>query len=198
MDRPAGAELSRSPEALIDDRSSPAYGARDRTSFIRPRAPTPRRREGRGTMDQHEIQRALDAFAQNPREAQARIPDKRDKKGHILRPPTAFSREDIKSLAFVVHKDAIRQRLYTISRGVMLSLREVRPGRVLMEASDDPANLVDSLRYDKPSEIDAAGLASAELKERPWSSDYWPTYLGILGRRYHDPAFPGSKSWKQN
>jgi hypothetical protein len=150
-------------------------------------------------MDREEIQRALDAFERDPEDALRRIPDKKDATGGaVIGAPTAFSEEDIRSLDFVSQKDTVRKQLYTVAHGVMLSLSEVRPGRALMESGDRAENLVGSLRYVKPADIDAAGLASAKLPETPWSSDYWPTYLGILGRRYADPKFPASRTWKKN
>jgi hypothetical protein len=150
-------------------------------------------------MDREEIQRALDAFEQNPSEALRRLPEKRDATGRtIIGAPTAFSEEDIRSLDFVRQKDAARKRLYTVAHGETLALIEVGPGWEHIGSNDNPENLVDTLRYEKPADIDAAGLASAQLSETPWSSDYWPTHLGLVGRRYADPKFPASRNWKKN
>ena len=64
--------------------------------------------------------------------------------------------------------------------------------------NDQAANLVDELKFQRLDEMDLEGLKSATLSEHPWSSTYWPSYLGILANRYGDPAFPGSGDWKQN
>jgi hypothetical protein len=64
--------------------------------------------------------------------------------------------------------------------------------------NDQASNLVDELRYQSLEEMDANGLKSASLAEHPWSSTYWPLYLGLLADRYADPVFPASGDWKQN
>lgn len=64
--------------------------------------------------------------------------------------------------------------------------------------NDQAANLVDELRYQSLDEMEAAHLRSASLAEHPWSSTYWPIYLGLLADRYADTAFPGSVDWKVN
>jgi Transglutaminase elicitor len=150
-------------------------------------------------MDLDEIQRALDQFRQNPRAAMARVPTKRDARGQILaRGTTLFGREDIQGNRFVSSKDSVRRTFYSIVDGAVVSLDQVFSGRAPIAGNDRPENLVDTLRYVKPADMDAAGLSQAELAVTPWSDDYWATYLGILGRRYADPNFPASSDWKEN
>jgi len=60
-------------------------------------------------MDPKEIQRNLDAFERDPRTMMGRIPEKRDRQGAVIKPPTAFSEDDRKSLDFVLAKDAVRR-----------------------------------------------------------------------------------------
>lgn len=150
-------------------------------------------------MEPAEIQPALDAFERDPRAALSGIPEKRDATGEITEAPTAFSPEDIRSSDYVIEKDVFRQRFYMIARGLAtLSLGEAIPGREMSGAAERPENLVDTLRYTRPADIDAAGLSRGQAREVPWSSDYWPTYLGLLGRRYADPKFPASRKWEKN
>jgi hypothetical protein len=151
-----------------------------------------------GTMDQAEIQRKLDAFERSSRTEMNRIPDKRDATGRIMHVPSAFSMENIRTRDYVVAKGSARKPLYTIVHGVMLSIGEVLPGRAPIEAIDRPESLVDEFQYARLADIDDAGLAKAAIPEQPWSSDYWPVYRGLLGRRYADPKFPGSRDWKKN
>lgn len=47
-------------------------------------------------------------------------------------------------------------------------------------------------------QLSAPKLIYSETKSRPWNGSYWPTYKGMLGHRYHDPRFPGSKNWSVN
>jgi hypothetical protein len=46
--------------------------------------------------------------------------------------------------------------------------------------------------------MEAQHLRCAELRVLPWAADYWPFYLGGLGRRYADPHFPRSRRWDKN
>jgi Transglutaminase elicitor len=150
-------------------------------------------------MDRIEIQRALDRFRQSPRAAMARLPTKRDAMGQrIERPTTLFSEEEIRGNRFVCSKDSVRRTFHTLVGTAAVSLAEVLPGRTPIKGGDRPESLVDELRLVKPADIDAAGLSRAALVEPPWSGDSWPVYLGMLGRRYADPRFPGSRDWEEN
>lgn len=150
-------------------------------------------------MDRAELQGRLDAFAQNSRSEMGQVPEKRDAAGRIIPDPfTAFSGEDIEDNDFVVAKDAYRKAFYMRRGGVVVSLEEVRPGRAPIEDIDLPENLVDELAHRRPTEMEEAGLLEAALDEQPWSDDYWATYLGGLGKRYADPAFPHDRDWARN
>lgn len=150
-------------------------------------------------MDRTEIQRVLDQFRQNPRAAMARIPTKWDALGRPLpRGNTLFTPAEIRGNRFVSSKDSVRRTFHSIVDGAVVTLDQVLPGRAPFAGNDRAENLVDQLRYTKAADIDAAGLSRAKLAETPWSDDYWPTYLGLLGRRYADPSFPASSDWEQN
>ena len=84
--------------------------------------------------------------------------------------------------AFVSAHDSLRQQ--TLAQGSRISARAVAG------AADNPASLVDNLRYNKLAEMAEKGLLQASLSETPWSDDYWGFYKGVLGARYADPDFP--------
>jgi hypothetical protein len=150
-------------------------------------------------MNRAEIQGKLDAFVRDSKQAMNRQPTKYDEAGRVIPDPfTAFSAEEIRGNDFVVDKDAVRRKFSMRLGGVLISLDEVRPGRAPIADIDRPENLVDRLQYARPADMDAAGLQRAALDETPWSDDYWPFYLGELGRRYADPNFPTSRDWAQN
>src|SRR5262249_33461816 len=85
-----------------------------------------------------------------------------------------------------------------VIRGIAVSLEDVLPGRAAIEPGDRPEDVVDTLRYTRPEDIDKAGLSTAALAVSPWSGDYWPLYRGMLGRRYADPEFPDGTDWQRN
>jgi hypothetical protein len=150
-------------------------------------------------MNPKEIQHQLDELKKDPRTSMSRLPPKRDAKGQILTNPwTPFAPEEIRGNKFVSNKDDLRRTFHTVIDGVTVSLDEVLPGRAPIEGMDRAENLVDKLQYVKPADMDAARLRKAALAETPWSDDYWPTYLGMLGRRYADPGFPAARDWKRN
>ncbi|HPQ96773.1 MAG TPA: hypothetical protein PLN94_14415, partial [Thiolinea sp.] len=92
--------------------------------------------------------------------------------------------------AFVSAHDSLRQQ--TLAQGSRISARAVAG------AADNPASLVDNLRYNKLAEMAEKGLLQASLSETPWSDDYWGFYKGVLGARYADPDFPEADDWKKN
>jgi hypothetical protein len=152
-------------------------------------------------MNDKDLQNELDAFDRNPKEEMGRIPDKRDEAGKLIANPfTAFSPRDLRDGSFVVEKDTVRRSFSTVVDGVYMSLEDSSPGRASIGAGDRPEDLVESLRYVDLGAMEAAGLQQAALapSEQPWSDDYWPLYLGCLGRRYADPQFPGSTDWSKN
>jgi len=150
-------------------------------------------------MDENDIQRTLDAFEHDPKAAMNRIPEKRDAATTSgAAAPNPFAPSDFANGDYVLHRDTVRGKFAKMIDGVIVTFEDVIPGRAGIEAKDHAEDLVDTLKYQKPSEMDAAKLTTAALDVTPWSDDYWPVYLGVLGRRYADPAFPASEDWKQN
>jgi hypothetical protein len=150
-------------------------------------------------MNDERLQRELDAFNKNPKEAMNRLPLKTDERDRVIEsPPSAFSRADIADGAYIYQRDKIRRTFGTVIGGVLVSLENAMPGKAAMEDNDRPENFVDELRYEKPADIDAADLFKAQLAESPWSDDYWGIYAGCTGKRYADPEFPNAKDWQAN
>jgi hypothetical protein len=154
-----------------------------------------------GEMNDDDLQKDLDACDHDPAREMARMPVKRDATGAVVeRPFTAFSQCDLGDGDFVLHRDTVRKQFGTVVDGVYISLEDSIPGRSMIEDGDRPENLVDTLKFVDLAAMDQAGLLKVALpdKSQPWSDDYWADYLGCLGRRYADPAFPRSKSWHMN
>jgi hypothetical protein len=149
-------------------------------------------------MNDAELQKNLDEFAENPKAASANPPPKRDASGTLIaQPKTAFSASDLADGHFALHRDSLRKSFHTVVDGVMISLENCTPGKAPIESIDRPENLVDRLVHTKLSTMDKE-LRQSALAVSPWSDDYWALYLGCLGKRYSDPSFPGSSSWEEN
>lgn len=132
----------------------------------------------------------LEAFANDTVSFMNEQPPKMDADGNPVEGFTAFSGEDIADNDFVEARDT--------TRNVTLADAPRVTARAASTRNDNPANLVDNLRYTRLNEMENAGLKAANLSETPWSDDYWAIYKGILGARYGDPGFPESSDWKQN
>ncbi|PIE00905.1 MAG: hypothetical protein CSA79_01820 [Thiothrix nivea] len=132
----------------------------------------------------------LEAFASDTARFMNEQPPKMDADGNPVAGFTAFSHEDIATNHFVEARDTTRNTTLASTPHVMARAASTR--------NDNPANLVDTLRYTRLNEMENAGLKSARLSETPWSDDYWAIYKGILGARYADPKFPESPDWKKN
>ena len=66
------------------------------------------------------------------------------------------------------------------------------------EGSDGLDSIPETIKYRTLQDIEKNRLMTFKLKESPWSGDYWPTYQGVIARRYADARFPGSTDWKVN
>jgi hypothetical protein len=132
----------------------------------------------------------LEAFATDTVSFMNEQPPKMDADGNPVEGFTAFSEEDIADNDFVEARDTTRE--------IALADAPRVTARAASTQNDNPANLVDTLRYTRLNEMENAGLKSAKLAETPWSDDYWAIYKGILGARYADPGFPESSDWKKN
>lgn len=147
-----------------------------------------------------EINRFLADFVASPADTMDRVPDKLGPDGRARDDAeTAFDDEALVTGDFVEQRDVVRAAIYAEDEaGNAYSVADLAAGKAPIQGRDRAPDLVDEMRHDKPSDVDAAGLGKSALPETPWSDDYWAHYLGILGRRYADEAFPASDDWKEN
>jgi hypothetical protein len=147
-------------------------------------------------LERADIERYLADFAGNSAEVMDRVPDKRTPDGAVAGDAsTLFEDDAILSGDFVEQRDGTRSGIYGEDD---VRVADLVPGKAPIGAHDHAKDLVDTFRYDKPADMDAARLQSAHLAETPWSDDYWGVYHGILGHRYADALFPDSDDWKAN
>ncbi|QTR49548.1 hypothetical protein [Candidatus Thiothrix anitrata] len=132
----------------------------------------------------------LKAFHQDPVTFMNRQVPKQDALGNPVQGVTLFSDDAIISQTYVDARDEQRQQM-------LLDNGEVAT-RAAIAANDRAENLVDTFKYKKLEDMEAAGLMKATLDESPWSDDYWAIYKGVLGARYADPNFPADSDWKKN
>lgn len=132
----------------------------------------------------------LKAFTQDPITFMNRQVPKQDAAGNPTQGATLFSDDAIISQAYIDARDEQRQQM-------LLDNGEVST-RAAVAVNDKAENLVDTFKYKKLEDIEAAGLMKASLDESPWSDDYWAIYKGVLGARYADPNFPADVDWKKN
>ncbi len=86
-----------------------------------------------------------------------------------------------------------RKNFFALNHRFVGKKLPVEPG-----ANDRAENLLNRTDLIKnPYEMHNHGLSTAELKESPWSGDYWAVYKGVLGSRYLDPSFPWVQDWSQ-
>lgn len=147
-----------------------------------------------------EINRFLAEFAANPAEVMDRVPDKIGPDGRVQGDVvTAFDDDAIVTDDFVIQRDEVRAAIHALdASGAAYSVADLAAGKAPIQARDRAQDVVDEMRHDKVEDIDGARLTKSDLPETPWSDDYWPHYLGILGRRYADKAYPASDDWKEN
>src|ERR1700687_6167073 len=112
--------------------------------------------------------------------------------GKAIAPPLSKS---IEGGAFVAQRDTYRQRTCGKKDGQIIDLGQVKPGRAPFARNDLAEDVVDvpaAQVLRKLEDMEAQNLQSAQLKESPWSSTYWPIYQGELGARYADGDFPAT------
>lgn len=143
-------------------------------------------------MSEQQLNDFLQAFDQNPAAVMGQIPTKLDEEGNPVTPTSLFSPAEVAAQAYI---DAREQFRGAVEQADTASAGEERAAA---EAHDKAENLVDRFVHNNLAGMEAAGLRKANLKESPWSDDYWAIYKGILGARYADPNFPASADWKQN
>lgn len=132
----------------------------------------------------------LEAFATDTVNFMNEQPPKMDADGNPVEGFTAFAPADIADNDFIEARD--------MTRSIALADAPRVTARAASAQNDNPANLVDTLRYNRLNDMENAGLKSARLAETPWSDDYWAIYKGVLSARYADSGFPESSDWKEN
>ena len=142
------------------------------------------------TEEQKQISKDLQDFQDNPVEFMDRLPPKYDGEQLDSSGKSVFDEAGIEKNEHVDARDALRQQV--------TSRDEVAVGRAAFAQNDQANSFVDSFRYSGLQSMEDSGLMRARLNETPWSDDYWAIYLGMLGKRYADPRFPGSANWKAN
>ena len=137
------------------------------------------------------INEELQAFAQNPAARMDVQPRKYDASGkRLVGSISAFNQEQVAQQDFIGAGDVLRKKI--------LDMEAVSSRLAPFETNDRAENLVDEFRYASLSAMDHGAMTRAALPASPWSDDYWALYLGALGWRYADPAFPASPDWKEN
>lgn len=144
------------------------------------------------TEQQEQINADLQAFEENPADFMNRVPPKSDEQEgeEAVSAEPIFSEEAVDRKDYVEARDELRQEV--------TSLDKIADGREAFAANDRADGFVDSFSHSGLRSMEDNGLMSSRLSESPWSDDYWAIYLGILGKRYADPAFPRSQDWNTN
>ncbi|MEZ4384528.1 MAG: hypothetical protein R3A79_24580 [Nannocystaceae bacterium] len=146
--------------------------------------------------DERAINQLLERFASDPAAALDALPPKLDAAGQAVH-RAAFSRDDVASGRHIDGRDELRRGHAAVEDGVIIRLEDILPGRAPFELSDRAESLVDRLTYTDLATMDEANLRAAELRESPWSDDYWAICRGILGARYADRDFPADGGWQR-
>ncbi|XOF32711.1 MAG: hypothetical protein ACL93V_11840 [Candidatus Electrothrix sp. YB6] len=143
-------------------------------------------------VQEEQMNEELKACQENPVEFMDRLPPKYDGDGETLDSSgeSLFEQAAVESGDHIEARDVLRQQV-TVKD-------EVAVGRAAFADNDQADGFVDSFRYAGLQSMEANGLMQGGLSESPWSDDYWALYSGSLGKRYADPAFPGSQDWKAN
>ena len=137
-----------------------------------------------------EINTGVQEFHENPAEFMNRIPPKYDGETLDSSGGSMFNQAGIEQNAHVEARDALRQQV--------TERDEIAVGRAAFADNDEADGFVDELRFSGLQSMEENGLMRARLEKSPWSDDYWALYLGSLGHRYADSAFPASADWKEN
>ena len=137
-----------------------------------------------------EINAGVQEFHENPVEFMSRIPLKYDGEEVDSSGASMFDQTGIEENSHVDARDALRQQV--------TERDEVAVGRAAFADNDEADGFVDEFRFSGLQSMEENGLLRAGLEESPWSDDYWALYLGALGHRYADPAFPAVEDWKEN
>ncbi len=133
----------------------------------------------------------LQAIVANPVQQMDTQPQKYDATGvNPIEGASAFDQKQIENKSFIGARDWLRQDT--------IDWQAASPAKAPFEVNDRAENLVDQFLYSSLSAMDASKMTSSTLPVSPWSDDYWALYLGVLGCRYADPAFPKSTDWKAN
>lgn len=150
----------------------------------------------RAERPQQRLDEFFQKFDQNPLATMGQIPPKWDSHGIQVEESSFFSDHEIVSRQFLDKKDRLRQNLCPESL-----LGEPCEGSSAVPFEEiNPLNRVDRFLENSKefsvSKLSTAVLRQAQVKEQPWSGDYWPTYRGGIASRYADKEFPSLPSWK--
>jgi len=142
------------------------------------------------------LRQQLQEFHRNPAAFMARLPPKA---GRAPRAP--FSKKDVETGDFLLHKDGFRKNLCRQigSRRFCPALKQ-RGLRNFAEIDVAPQS-IESFIEGGPIVRSARVLErykEGRVRQQPWSDTYWPLYRGGLGDRYADPNYPRSSDWAQN
>jgi hypothetical protein len=147
-----------------------------------------------------EINATLARFDEAPQAAMNRDPEKvvvHEPGGGTPQPFAA----SVEGNAFVVQRDQVRQKFVTARGGQLIRLDQILPGRAPFGSNDRADDMVDLPAAQILRTLEAMeqkNLLRASLGLSPWSSTYWPMYMGQTAARYADPKFPAAEDWKAN
>jgi hypothetical protein len=127
---------------------------------------------------------SLAAFQRDPKDFMNQLPTK-DR--HVSK----FSNNEILSTEFIEAK-ALQRR--ACSRG---ESPDFVPSASPLPNDNVEVFLQGPLRTRNLVELDQLDLKKSELESIPWSGDYWPIAMGILGQRPFDKTFMRLGSWKE-
>ncbi len=132
-----------------------------------------------GEFSPHEIQRELDKYLQAPQLPLNRLYPKKDNRGLAV---------------FEINRDKNFVKAKIALRGEILPSFYSEP-----ERNDNPRALIEDDPYTESiAAMEKEGLTKGEVKNKPWSDDYWPLYNGGPAARYNEENYPSSTDWKEN
>jgi len=102
-----------------------------------------------------------------------------------------FDKSEVDAGEFVLQKSELRAKSLIGSTPKLLA--PIQSDDLAEDLVDQPSRMLKSLK-----DMDQRQLLNAKLAQRPWSDDYWPTYMGGIAARYADENFPNSDNWLEN
>lgn len=152
-----------------------------------------------------EINALLKRFKANPREVMNAPLQRWDEKDRPTTPGDPanlrFSPEAIRSGEAIAARDRLRSGLCMRQQGKMKCLGEKLGALAQIEGSDRPEDLTDNGEAGfvrSLEKLEALNLQNVTLPVKPWSSDYWAYYRGVIAARYADERYPADYDWYTN